>query len=395
MLDAAVALEMMPPPAVSGRVAIVTNSGGPAIMTTDALAASGLALAPLSPDTEKALQAILPEAAAIHNPVDLLASGNPAGYAGALAAVMRDPKVDAVIVIYTDVMRAASGVDCAAAISAAHKSHPGKPLLAVSFGRGTRCDPVTQYFHQVPVYMYPEQAVRALGAMLKVARFRHRDKGTLPDASESIRAARAALRAAAPRAGGWLGMADSLRVFSAMGIPVACHEAVRAADLPSPDALPAAAAAAAERIGFPVVLKGDVPGLVHKSEAGAVRVHLKSAEAVEAAARDMVAKLAAQGLRPEALVVMEHAPQSRPPLGEAPAYAHAGAGSGVETILGGVQNPTYGPVVAFGLGGIHVEVLKDVAFRLAPITAPEADRLVRAAGARAARLWVRFRQALR
>lgn len=93
MLDAAVALEMMPLPAASGKVAIVTNSGGPAIMTTDALRASGLALATLSAETEKALGAILPEAAAIHNPVDLLASGNPEGYAGSLAAVLKDPKV--------------------------------------------------------------------------------------------------------------------------------------------------------------------------------------------------------------------------------------------------------------------------------------------------------------
>lgn len=150
LLDASVALDCMPLPAVSGRVAIVTNSGGPAIMTTDSLAASGLCLASLSEDTERALKAILPEAAAIHNPVDLLASGNPAGYAGALSAVLQDPKVDAVIVIYTDVMRAASGVDCAAAISAAHKAHPGKPILAVSFGRGTRCDPVTQFFAGAP-----------------------------------------------------------------------------------------------------------------------------------------------------------------------------------------------------------------------------------------------------
>lgn len=160
-----------------------------------------------------------------------------------------------------------------------------------------------------------------------------------------------------------------------------------------------------------------------------MRVHLKNAEAVTAAARDMIAKLASQGLRPESFIVMEHAPQSKPPHGEAPPYTRAGAGSGVEAIIGGVQNPTYGPVVrgmraaacccmlfhaasllacwfvcltphgtrrrrsplsvrrafycsplsqvAFGLGGIHVEVLKDVAFRMGPITTPEAERLVR------------------
>lgn len=109
--------------------------------------------------------------------------------------------------------------------------------------------------------MYPEQAVRALGAMLKIARYRNRDKGTHADLSADLAAARAVIRRANPRPCGWLSMADSLAVFSAVGIPVARHEAVLAAAVGSVDALPEAAAQAAERIGFPVVLKGDVPGL--------------------------------------------------------------------------------------------------------------------------------------
>lgn len=478
LLDAARALELMPLPSPTGRVAIVTNSGGPAIMATDALRGSGLRLAVLSEETQSALRALLPQAASASNPVDLLAAANAAGYAASLGAVMRDTEVDAVIAIYTNVraayagpltsaalglgccalvylswvlpqkrmgvlpqeaathtsaqtldpspllcttassqqvMQSSHGADCAAAIAAAARANPSKPLLAVSFGRGSRAaDSFTGSFAGVPVYMYPEQAVRSLGAMRKAADLSSSDPGVHVEGimDEELAAARVALRAAEPRPNGWLSMADSLAVLAAAGIPVARHEVVRPFSWPLPphpdsaaelsitaqgvpssaelkipkpttaaagggsccngDAaadgasndlacLPALAAAAAERLGFPVVLKGDVPGLVHKSEAGAVRVGLASAAAVSAAAEEMLSRLAASGLRPESLIVMEHAPFSRPPppgpttaaTAAVPPYAarQPGAGEGTETIIGGVQNPRFGPVVAFGLGG--------------------------------------------
>lgn len=165
-------------------------------------------------------------------------------------------------------MRAASGDHCAAAISAAAKASPAKPVLAVSFGRGTRSDPVTQYFAGVPVFMYPEQAVRALGAMLKVARYRERDQGSHQDLSAEVSAAREVICRANPRPpSGWLSMPDSLAVFAAMGIPVARHEVVRITADDAKESVVDEAVRAAEQVGgFPVVLKGDVEGLVRRND---------------------------------------------------------------------------------------------------------------------------------
>lgn len=341
LFDAALALVRQPRPG-GNRLAIVTNSGGPAILMTDALPAAGLRLAPLAPGTVQSLRARLPPDCAPSNPVDMLAGASPGTLTACLGDVLRDPAVDVAVALVTPL--APDDTPWADAILAAKRAAGGKPLVAVLFGR----DATSAAFKAlvaggVPAYTFPENAARALGAVerVRLAQGAPVPGGTGPRATAAFPARRGA--------GGWLTADEALKALDGLG-------ARRLASALARD--PDGAADAAARLGFPVALKVQAPGLVHKTEAGAVRLGLADRGQVLEAAHVAWERVRAAGHVPESFLLQQMAPP------------------GLELIVGAVRDAKFGPVVSVGLGGTYTEALRDVAVRLAPVTPAEADEML-------------------
>jgi acyl-CoA synthetase (NDP forming) len=347
LFDAARALVRCPPPA-GPRVAILTNAGGPAIMATDACVNEGLRLAELGEETRRALRAFLPPEASIANPIDMIASATPDGYARALRLLLHDAAVDLVLVINVtplmsdprDVLEAVAAVLTADA--------PRKPVLAVMMADEAFYDDVMRRQDLPPVYRFPEAAARAASLLQRYAAWRRRPAEEAPRvfATDDDTVARHLARAAAD---GYLAPADAFGVLEAYGIPVVPWRVTATAR---------EAAVAARELGFPVALKAIAPGLVHKSELGAVRVDLGDAMAVEDAAHAMTIRLGRAGLAPSGFLVQ------------------AMARGGHEVIFGISTEKRFGPFLMFGLGGKYVEVFRDVLFGTTPLSPAEAQDLV-------------------
>lgn len=352
LFDTARALDRCPLPA-GDRVAIVTNAGGPAIMATDACVNLGLRMAELAPETRARLAAALPFAAAIANPVDMIASAKPSHYAETVADVLADPGVDAVLVINVkpvlsnprdvleEVARVAAGSD--------------KPVLAVMMAEEGFYEGLKGAAHLPPVYRFPEPAARALAQLVRYGAWRRRPQQEAPVFAFDEARLRAALAAAG--ADGYLPPGEAFAVLEACGVPVARYRVAATRE---------AALAAAREIGFPVVVKAIAPGLVHKTEAKAVELDLADEAAVAAACDGLAARIGATGAPLEGFLVQEM------------------ARGGHETIFGLSTDPRYGPVLMFGLGGKYVEVFRDVRFAVPPLAPAEAHEVVR--GIRGARL---------
>jgi acetyl coenzyme A synthetase (ADP forming)-like protein len=337
------------------RVAIVGNSGGPGILAADACEGAGLDVPQLAARTQKELRQVAP-GGAVANPVDLLADASAQQYARALAAVLADPGVDAALAIFTPLR--GSDVDAIArAVAEAARRSREKPVLAsIVTGESelaalrARLSTDQPGSGRLPLYAFPESAVRALERAARHAAWRNRPQGAVPKLSslapERARELVARELAAKPK-GGWLAPERVTELLACYGIELARAELVTSAE---------AAGAAAERLGFPVVLKAIAPEIVHKTEAGAVALGLADREAVRAAWSHMQRRLGAAMQRG---LVQEQIPTA------------------VETIVGVVQDASFGPLVMFGLGGVATEVLGDRAFRILPLTDLDARELVR------------------
>ncbi|HYC78583.1 MAG TPA: acetate--CoA ligase family protein, partial [Planctomycetota bacterium] len=317
-----------------------------AIMATDAAESNGVKLAQLSERVEATLRTFLPPEASCRNPVDMIASASPENYERTLRAVLDDPAVDAAMLISVppvafdsmDLMRRVSGV-CAAAT---------KPVYAVVMAPDAFYDEVHAIANHPPIYRFPENAMRAFRDAARYAEWKAKpaeDAPTFGDVDQ--------MRAASILGGrdGWLEPEDAFALLEAYRLPTA---PVRTAS--DPDDVPALSRAT----GYPCVLKATGSRLVHKSDVGGVALNLRDESEVAAAVKTMLAKLAAAGKRDDAerFVVQRQAPAGR------------------ELLIGGVRDPKIGPVLAFGLGGKYVEVLKDVVFRLAPLTRSDAVAMI-------------------
>jgi acetyl coenzyme A synthetase (ADP forming)-like protein len=328
------------------RVGIVSNAGGPAILTTDAIVSSGLDLARLTPETIAALRSFLPPEAATENPVDMVASASIPNYRRAVDLVLRDPGVDAVVVINIPLL-STSVADVVKAITEAGAPH-GKPVFGCFLGtedegtlRGIARAAAGKPHSGVTIFSYPETAVRALKAMVTYARWREKPLGETP--VFEVDRPRAAAVLARARAEGRTRLVDRevFEVFDAYRVPRIPTRGAASEE---------EAVAAADAIGYPVVLKVSAADIVHKSDVGGVRLDLRSADDVRAA----YATLPAKTVSVQKMVK-----------------------GGRETILGMQQDPLFGPLIMFGLGGVFVEVMKDVAFRVLPITDLEAREMIR------------------
>jgi acyl-CoA synthetase (NDP forming) len=348
-LDVAELLAHQPLPR-GDRVAIVTNAGGPAISCVDAGMAAGLRVEPLMEDTRRTLANHLPPAAALTNPVDMLAPATSVDFRRAIETVAADPGVDAIIAIFLQVLPGRGADMVLRAVRAAARRTDVPVLAALMTAQPARgADDIA---HDVPVYATPEHAARALGHAARFARNRRRRAPALaPPRGIDSDAAAVLLAQALGAGGGWLGFDETMSLLESYGVPAA-----RAHVAGSPQAAGRWAATARDD----VALKAIVPGLLHKRDAGAVRLGLRGAGAVSRAAREMRSSLAADGYAVDGFVVQAMAPR------------------GVEMLVGVVSDPQLGPVVACGAGGTAVELLGDVQVRLAPVAPIEATDMIRA-----------------
>jgi acetate---CoA ligase (ADP-forming) len=334
LIDAAALFATQPLPA-GHRVAVITNAGGLGILCADACEAAGLQLPPLAAATEAALGALLPAEASVANPVDMLGSATGATYGQVLPIVVADPGIDAVIVLFVPpVVAGADEVAAAVARSAADEA-PGKPVLTSLIAEGEL--PPTPGLTNFP---YPESAARALGLAAARAEWLRRPAGSVPTL-EGIDAARGrALIAEALEAEEdlWLRPDQVRELLQAYGIPVVPEKIAETVE---------EAAAAATELGFPAVVKSAEPG-AHKTETGGIALGLATEDEV---------REVAERIGPPVLV--------QPML----------AGS-AELLAGIVQDPVFGPLVAFGPGGVFAELIGQAEFRIAPLTDADALELV-------------------
>ena len=319
------------------RMAIVTNAGGPGILATDAIAGLGMEVAPLQASTEKALRKVLPVEASVRNPVDLIASADAARYRAALKAVVADPTVEGLVVLFVSPVM----IDAAAVAQAIvdETRGCGRPVLACVMGR-QRGDEAQRILRDagIPVFRYPEDAATTLRQMLRRTRWLERRPARVPDLRVDKDAARRILRKKS-RASGWLANAEVEAVLAAYGIPLPPSRRVRT---------PGEAVAAAHELGWPVVLKAEAAELLHKSEHRAVRVGLRTGDDVFAAAADLIERL--KGKFPDVRLQVQ-----------SQAQGHR------EVLIGMTRDSRYGPLFAAGLGGVLVEVMRDVSIRVGPL----------------------------
>jgi acetyl coenzyme A synthetase (ADP forming)-like protein len=350
LFDYALAFAYQPVPA-GDRVAIVTNAGGPGILATDALEHKGLRLAQLQPESIAELMEGLPGAASAANPVDVLGDALADRYEHALRRVLADPAVDAVIVIVTP--QAMTEITETAHVVGRTAQESEKPILGCFMGEA-RIEAGVKVLREygVPNYPFPERAAAALTAMVAYRQARDQPVHQVERFPADAEAVRKVLDQVRGEGRVSIGDAEARAILDAYGFPVpASHLAT------TPDE----AAAAAEEMGYPVVLKVASPDILHKTDVGGVKLHLGSAGDVRDAF-DLIVYRANRYL-PEARIwgclVQKMVPGGR------------------EVLIGMSRDPQFGPLVAFGLGGIYVEALKDVVFRVAPFSRTDAQEMVR------------------
>jgi len=331
----------------SRRTAVLTNAGGPGILAADALEAEGLDLAELSPPTIAALQPLFPPEASLRNPLDMIASATPSGYRSALGALLADPGLDAVMAIFVPPLGVRQE-DVTEAIADVAVAHPDKPVYAVLMGhQGLPQGKAALHEAGIPAYIFPESAARAVAARNRYREWQARPPRAVERRALDDAAIRRILDAARTAGATRLSELAALDLLTACGIPVAEAALARTED---------EAVAHAQRLGWPVVAKVVAPAIVHKTEAGGVRVGLEDEDMVRQAWRDIRAgaERYQPGVRVDGVLVQRQARGT------------------AELIVGMSRDPAFGPLVMFGLGGVYVEVLRDVLFRVAPVTDLEA-----------------------
>jgi len=335
LFDAAISLANQPLPR-GERMVVLTNSGGPGVLASDALMANGLRLATLTDETRFCLRQFLQPHANVANPVDMLGGADENDYARALDVLLKDPAVDGVLVINVPqvlvpalrIVRSISEV-----VHRFQVESMRKPVMTCLIG-DVSLDDAIEFMRQaqLPLFPFPERAVSALAAM--VARRKWLEAPPqIPDIQYPVSNQQSQVENIKSR------------------IPTLPMKLARSAH---------EAAQVAEEIGLPVVCKIASPDISHKSDVGGVEVDLRSVSAVRAAYKRII----------------NNAHSARPSARIEGVTVQAMARPGREVIVGAVRDPQFGPLVMFGSGGVYVELLKDVSFRLAPTTRSEALAMI-------------------
>ncbi|MEE9168674.1 MAG: acetate--CoA ligase family protein [bacterium] len=346
LFDLAAAFTNQPIPK-GDRVAIVTNAGGPGILATDAVVGLGLKMAQFSDKTTDYLRANLDKAAAVGNPIDVIASGGPDAYRVAMEAAFQDENVDAIIVIFVPPIVVDERAVARAIIEAKTKYKNGKTVLGCFMGAPEGISGTDEMIeHNIPLYTFPESAAQALAAMVKYGRWKELPSGqsvSFDGKREVVQ--RIIDRTVRKKRLAILGQ-EAMAILSAYDIPVAKSETIRQAGKLS---------AAIKEVGLPLVMKIDNPDMIHKTDAGGVILDLRNEGEVKSALVQMKLKF---GDRISGILLQEM------------------VRDGVETIMGMHSDPSFGRLMMFGLGGVFVEVMQDVSFKILPFTDLDAREMI-------------------
>jgi acetate---CoA ligase (ADP-forming) len=332
------------------RVVIVTNGGGPGILCADACQASGAEIAGLPGEVRAQLAEFLPAGAAVGNPIDMIATASAADYRRTLQTLVDADACDAIITIFVPAL-VTTAAEVATAVRDFARANPSVTTASVFMVSSGIPAELSSDNARVPGYEFPEDAARAVTLAVRHARWRARDVGSVPrfDGLRSVEGAAIVSKELA-RDQEWLSPESVAQLFDCYGLPLIATRVVKDAEQ---------AVAVAHELGSPVALKAIAPGLMHKTDAGGVRLGLVGADAVRAAADEIEHTAARAGHELDGLVVQPMAP------------------AGVELIVGVVHDHSFGPVLACGAGGTSAELVSDVAVRITPVTDVQAREMVR------------------
>jgi acetate---CoA ligase (ADP-forming) len=338
LIDVATLLSSQPEPK-GRRVAVLTNAGGLGILAADACDAAGLELPGLGEETVAGLRQLLPAEASVANPVDMLGSATARSYERALPLVLADPHVDAVLVLFVPAVTATADEVAVAVDAAARTAASDKPVLAVVMS-SAGVPSALRAGSAVAAFAYPESAARALGRVSERAEWLRRPLGARPaiQGIDSAAASAVVERALRRADDSWLDPAETRALLAAYGVPLVPEQIAEDFE---------AATRAASELGFPAVVKSAAPG-AHKTETGGVALDLEDEAAVRTAAERIGFPVVVQ-------------PMLR---------------GGTELLAGLVQDPVFGPLVAFGPGGVFAELIGEASLRIAPLTDIDAEELV-------------------
>jgi acetyltransferase len=353
LFDMAIAFNSQPIPAGS-RVGIVTNAGGAGVVISDLLVSRGLKLAEPSRYTVDYLRSVLPPVASVYNPVDVIGDAKADRYGVAIEALLRDPNIDSLLVILTPQV-VTEPEETAKVIVELSRRYPSKPILAIFMGGG-KVEKATRILieNNIPVYDMPERAVTAVLGLSNYREFRELltkaleyvevfdvDKEKALEIIEEVR--RQGRRVLLEH--------EAKEIVRSYGIPVVPTKLAVSEDR---------AVEIARKLGYPVVVKISSPDIIHKSDIGGVITNLKSDDEVAEAFRTVISN--ARRYVPTASIygatVQKMVPKGR------------------EVIIGATKDPVFGHLIMFGLGGIYIELFKDVSFRLAPLSMYEAKEMI-------------------
>jgi acetate---CoA ligase (ADP-forming) len=346
MFDVGTLLANQPVPR-GNRVAIVTNAGGLGILCADTCEANGLVVPELAAETETALRSFLPDEASVSNPVDMIASATPEEYGRAITKVAGDPGIDAMIAVYIPPVELDAPAIATAMVEAVAAIGERIPVLTCFMSSRGSPEALQGQGIRVPSFPYPEQAAIALARATELGAWRARSDGAVPTFDVREDEAAAVIADALTRGDGWLTPDEVRTLLDCYGIPTA-----KQARATSPEEAGTIAASFSGAVALKAI------GPLHKTEAGGVSLDVPPGE-VEAAARTMAARVVEAGQPLEGFIVQ------------------AMVAPGVEMLVGAVADPVFGPVIAVSSGGVTVELTRDVAVRVAPLTDRDADEMVR------------------
>ncbi|WML67727.1 MAG: GNAT family N-acetyltransferase [Methanoregula sp. SKADARSKE-2] len=357
MFDIAAAMACQPR-LRNNRIGIVTNAGGPGILCADACETNGLVVESLPEDIQKNLAAFLPSAAGVSNPVDMIASAPPEHYRKTIEMMLSSDSIDGLIVIYIPV-GLAEDEDILKAISdgvsdVRSKGIKDKPVIAVPMIWDREILPLKTKGETIPTCTFPESAAKVFSRMYEYSCWRNVVPGNILDFEDvsSQRAREICQRAIKQRGKGWLSASEVMAVLKCFGLPVP-----EGGVATTPDE----AASIANSIGYPVVIKLDSTEVVHKTDVGGVFLNIDREEGVRKAFATMQDNFVRIG-KPDAMAGVLVQPMVK---------------GGIEVMIGVTEDPIFGPLIAFGLGGIHVDIMKDVVFRVTPLTDHDASTMIR------------------
>ena len=333
------------------RVAIITNSGGPGIMATDAVCEYGMQMAKITDETKDKLRSFLPSAASVKNPIDMIASAPIEHYKQTLETVIADENVDMIMVIYLPFL-GLKDIDVAKAVMEIKAEHPEKPVIGVFMTKSEFFTALSDMDVNMPFFMYAEEAADGFNRLNQQRLWMSRPEGKVPCYDVDRNKAEQIMKSALMDGRAQLTTLESIDLLAAYGIRACKYGLAKNEE---------EVVELGNSIGYPVVMKMTSKTTSHKTDVGGVRVNIQSEEQLRAEYKDLIAKLTEKGLIDglEGVIIQEMVKGNR------------------EMVCGIATDPQYGPMMMFGLGGVFIETMKDVTFRIAPLTDVDAEEMIK------------------